>query len=146
MDANPLGSRDVAASLGGACADASSHASSHPTKTLFCSTHEGEINVVMFSRPDVLDGHYISDLGKELAAFVAPLDAPRLVIDLENVTFLSSAALGMLVTIRNAVQERGGRLCLAGVRTDVRRVFELTRMDLIFEFHDTRAAAIKQLG
>jgi anti-anti-sigma factor len=140
MAANPLSS-DVTGT-----GSASGDAASHPSKTLFCSMHEGDVNVVMLSRPDILDGHYIQELGNELTAFVAPLDAPRLVIDLENVRFLSSAALGMLVTIRNAVNERGGRMCLAGVRNDVKQVFELTRMDIIFEFAETRAEAVKSMS
>jgi anti-sigma B factor antagonist len=116
------------------------------TKTLFCSTHRDNVHVIMFSRADVLDAHYIRQLGEELCEFVKALDEPRVVVDMENVTFMSSAALGVLVLVRKIVRERGGAIRLANVRGDLAGVFHLTHMDKLFEFHDSRDAAVESLG
>lgn len=115
-------------------------------KTLFYATHRGDVCVIMFSRADVLDAHYIRQLGEELYAYVEDLDEPRIVVDMENVTFMSSAALRILVQMRRLVDERGGAACLANVRGDLRGLFNLTHMEMLFDIHKSRDAAVKSLA
>ena len=53
-----------------------------------------------------------------------------LVIDLGGVTFIDCAGLGALVTAHRRTQARGGTLRVAHVPPQVRRVLELTGVDL----------------
>lgn len=57
--------------------------------------------------------------------------APRVVLDLSRVTFVDSSGLGALVAVRKLFAE-GRALELAGLTPNVRRVFQLTRMDSVF--------------
>jgi anti-anti-sigma regulatory factor len=41
-----------------------------------------------------------------------------------------------------AVTKAGGRLKIVGARQNVRHAFKLTRLESIFEFHDTEASAL----
>ena len=70
-------------------------------------------------------------------------DMHRLVIDLAGVVSLDSSALGPLVQKLRDVQERSGRMALAGVESPaLREIFALTRFDKVFAIYATRAEAI----
>ena len=60
----------------------------------------------------------------------------ELVVDLSGTTFLDSTGLGSLVSLRNQVLARGGRFAVVRPEDRVFRLFELTRLDTVFEFVD----------
>lgn len=59
----------------------------------------------------------------------------RVLLDLEQVTFLDSSGLGTLVAIMKMLKD-GQRLELANCSGVVRKVLALTRMDSVFVLHD----------
>ncbi len=61
-------------------------------------------------------------------------ECPFLVIDLAHVSFLDSQTLGLLVELMRLAHTRAGELYLANVSARVRRWFELSGLDRIFEF------------
>ena len=65
----------------------------------------------------------------------------NVVVDLARVGFMDSSALGALVTIFNAANERGGQLCLAAVQPLVRDVLAVTSVDRAIAVYDTVLAA-----
>lgn len=58
--------------------------------------------------------------------------AGRVVLDLEQVEFIDSAGLGMLLHARHLVQGRKGELALTGARDQVGRMLELARFYDLF--------------
>ena len=54
-------------------------------------------------------------------------------LDLANVDFLGSRALGVLATTHSEMKKRGGRFLLVNPSPLVRELFRFTRMDLVFE-------------
>ncbi|MFI0409079.1 STAS domain-containing protein [Actinomadura sp. 3N508] len=54
---------------------------------------------------------------------------PRLVLDLDGVTFCDASGLGALVAIRNAVRARHGDLAIARPSAMCRRVLQCTGLD-----------------
>jgi anti-sigma B factor antagonist len=61
---------------------------------------------------------------------------PFLALDLARVAFLDSQTLGLLVELLRSAQARGGTLVLFNVGPRVRRWFELSGLDRIFELLD----------
>jgi anti-sigma B factor antagonist len=65
-----------------------------------------------------------------------------LVVDLEEVRFIDSTALGVLIEARSRMAERGGfRLAAPGLET--RRALEVSGLDRHFLVHDTVAEALE---
>jgi anti-sigma B factor antagonist len=60
---------------------------------------------------------------------------PRLVLNLQAVTFVDSTGLALLVSIQRQVQAAGGWLRLANPHTQLRRVLHITSLDEYFEVH-----------
>jgi anti-sigma B factor antagonist len=64
-----------------------------------------------------------------------------LVVDLENVTFIDSTALGVLIEARSRLADREGfRLAAPGLET--RRALEVSGLDRHFSVFDTVADAV----
>ena len=63
----------------------------------------------------------------------------RFVIDFTNTGFIDSAGLGTLISISKVIHAREGRLRLMGLNDDMRRLFELTKLDTLFDVVEGQA-------
>ena len=65
-----------------------------------------------------------------------------LVIDLGNLTYVSSMGLGAIVKIAKQLRDQGGEVricCLTGL---VRQLFEITRLNQVFPPHESVESAL----
>ncbi|MFM8223956.1 MAG: STAS domain-containing protein, partial [Planctomycetaceae bacterium] len=71
--------------------------------------------------------------------------SPRLILDLSELTSVSSAALGWLVLLAKERDQGGVELLLCGLSPMVRQVFEMTRLTSRFRIASDVAAALSQI-
>ena len=95
----------------------------------------GSTTVVHLVGPRITDQVYINELGDEMVAVLARAAPPLLLIDLEDVEFLSSAVLGKLIRLYKRARQAGGRVRLCAIRPSIREVFEITQLDKVFEIY-----------
>ncbi|MBC7566127.1 MAG: STAS domain-containing protein [Pedobacter sp.] len=67
----------------------------------------------------------------------------KLIISFEHVEYLDSSFLGALVAILKNLVPKNGRLILIELDNDIRNLFELTRLDKIFELKNSLETAIE---
>jgi anti-anti-sigma factor len=72
-------------------------------------------------------------VGAELAAWADRHPGRHLILDLSGVRFLSAAGLSCILGLHSRVQTSGGRLTLVKLRSQVRLVFQVTRLDTVME-------------
>jgi serine/threonine-protein kinase RsbW len=72
--------------------------------------------------------------------------ARRLLLDLSDVTFLSSSGLRALLLIRKELMTLGGELRLAGLQPQVHEVFTLTGFTQVFAIHASLDEARSAFG
>ena len=63
----------------------------------------------------------------------AQSSAGAIVLDVAGVSTIDASGLGLLLQVRNEFQARGVRLRVMNANGLVRRVFEITRLDSVFE-------------
>jgi anti-sigma B factor antagonist len=66
-------------------------------------------------------------------------------IDAAAVEFIDSSGLGVLVFLLKQMGE-GGRIVVAGARPAVRRLFQITKLDGVFQLSDSLDEATLALG
>jgi anti-sigma B factor antagonist len=66
----------------------------------------------------------------------------RIVLNLGGIQQVSSAALGKLIRLRGRAEALQGRLKLCEVHPDLRHVFRITQLDLLFEIFDHEDEAV----
>ena len=67
----------------------------------------------------------------------------RLVVDGRDLTYISSAGLGVFMGFIEEVRERGGDIKICGLVPKVRQVFELLGFHKVYEILDDRDAALR---
>ena len=67
----------------------------------------------------------------------------QLVVDLDDVGFLDSTALGVLVGVLKRARSEGGDVRIVCTQPRVRKVFEITRLDSAFDLFDTVDEAVR---
>jgi len=81
-------------------------------------------------------------LRERLHALLAD-DKSKLIVDLDDVGFLDSTALGVLVGALKRARTEGGEVRIASTQPRVRKVFEITRLDSAFDLFDSVDEAVR---
>lgn len=83
--------------------------------------------------------------GEELYALVANLKGKKLVVNFQNVVFMSSSALRVLITLNNKTKTKGISLGLCGINDNIMEAFRITRLDTLFVIKKGEMEAAKSL-
>lgn len=102
----------------------------------------GDVTVVRFVDRKILDEASIQELGSELFQLVEQENRGKLVLNFSKVDFLSSAALGKLITLDKKVKARSGKLKLSNIRPEIYEVFAITKLNKLFDIKDDEADAL----
>jgi anti-sigma B factor antagonist len=103
------------------------------------------INIVEFADRKILEEMTIREIEEELFKLVASEKSIKLLLNFKNVEHLSSAALGMLINLDKQVNKQSGKLILSDIKPQIYEVFKITRLNKLFEIHDTASAAMARL-
>jgi len=103
----------------------------------------GSTTIVRLAGPLVTDQVYINELGVALERELDEASPPDVLIDLEEVTRLSSSALGKFMRLWTRATELGGRLRMCSVRPHVRDAFAITRFDEKIEIYPDADEALR---
>ena len=70
-------------------------------------------------------------------------DQRQIVVDLDDVGFLDSTALGVLVGVLKRARSEDGEVRIVCTQPRVRKVFEITRLDSAFDLFDSVDEAVR---
>lgn len=107
--------------------------------------HQTEGKVRILACQGRLDAQ-VSGILKESIQKLLDEGAASLVIDLEGVDFLDSSGLGALVAGLRKAKEKKGEIKLAGLRPDVRSIFDITRVARLFHICRDVPEAVRAFG
>ena len=105
-------------------------------------SEENGVTVVHFKDSKILDEADIQQLGQELSALVESGEHAKLLLNFEKVDFLSSAALGKLISVKKKAKLANIDLKLCSIKQNLMEVFKLTNLDQVFEIFDTQDGAL----
>jgi anti-sigma B factor antagonist len=105
--------------------------------------HIGDVTVVNFVDRKILDEQNIQVIGDQLFSLVEVEGLRKLLLNFSNVEYLSSAALGKLITLNKKLQGVGGRLILCNIDPQIYEVFEITKLDKFFNIQKEEQAALQ---
>ena len=102
----------------------------------------GDVTVVRFRDHKIVEDINIQQLGQELFQLVEADSRDKLLLNFSSVDFLSSAALGKLITLDKKMKAHGGTLKLSNIRPEIYEVFTITKLDRLFDIRDDEADAL----
>ena len=67
----------------------------------------------------------------------------KFLVDFAGTAYIDSSGLGVLVSLSKKIREQGGELRLANLNDDLKTLFELTKLDTLFQISDSRERALE---
>ena len=92
----------------------------------------------------ILDGTKGNELRREVSDILGA-GADVVLIDFQDITFMNSTGLGAIISALKAVKTAGGRLFICSVSEEVKMLFQLTRMDRVFDTFTNRDEFARQV-
>ena len=89
----------------------------------------GDVTIVNFVDRKILDEQNIQVIGEQLNSLVEESERRKLLLNFENVEFLSSATLGKLISLNNKIAKAGGKLVLCNINENIYEVFRITKLN-----------------
>ncbi len=97
--------------------------------------------VIIYVKEERLDAHNSGDLKTEMQRLFEE-GSKNILVDLHDVRFIDSSGLGALVSgFKNAISHHGN-LKLSTLQTQVKSMFELTRLHRVFEIYTSTSEAL----
>ena len=101
-----------------------------------------DVTIATFIDKKILDETNIQIIGSQLFGLVEEDGRLKILLDFTNVEYLSSAALGKLITMDKKVKAAKGKLRLCGIRAEIYEVFAITRLNKLFSIFDDQEKAL----
>lgn len=96
----------------------------------------GAISIGTVESAKMLDGANVTEFGNEVLAYVKEHPSIHLLLNFENVTYMSSAGLTELLRVNQALKGSKGSVRLCSLTENIRNVFEITNLEKLFFIHD----------
>ncbi len=125
------------------------HRNTLPTMTddsqITVRTNAG-VTVASLQGSSILDSQYIEAMRTQLFDLVEQTAPCKLILDISKVDHLSSAALGVLITLQENCRKTKGKLVICGATDGIAKLFELTKLNKLLKFADNEDDAMTILG
>ncbi len=92
-----------------------------------------------------VDGANATDFQDALKGAIRESDT-AVVLDLENLTYISSAGLRVVLLVAKDLQRQGAKFAACSLLAPVKEVFVISGFDKIIPIHDSQEAAIGSLS
>ncbi len=96
---------------------------------------DDSITIGTLASSSMLDGLIVADFGRELVSHFDKHPGAHVLLDFENIEYLSSATLTELIKANDKAVADGGGIRLCGLSPDIEKVFAITKFDKLFDIH-----------
>lgn len=104
-----------------------------------------DIMVVRLLRPRLVDEMVLADLFNDIDSLIGSENVTKMVLEFEDIEFLSSAALGKLTTLHKKLDSPNGGLVLCGIDPSIWKAFTISGLDKFFTTYPTYKEAVAHL-
>jgi anti-sigma B factor antagonist len=102
----------------------------------------GDVAVFTFTRGQIKDEREIFKKLDGLRSYVKFENGRKVILDLSNLEYLSSAGIGRLVALLKKSKDGGGAFKLCSLQEPIREIFDLLRLNSIFDVYPSLEAAL----
>ena len=106
----------------------------------------GNVAVMSFQRGRIREEREILKALEDLGKYVESHPRAHVLLDLENIEYLSSAGLGNLVGLLKKSRRSQGQFKLCCLQDPILELFEVMRLTKIFEIFEAQEAAVKSFS
>jgi len=105
---------------------------------------EGNVQVIKLSG-ELMAGHDSEKLRNVVDESINAENV-NVVVDMEEVNWMNSSGLGMLISALTSLRSSGGDMRLANISDRIRRPIQITKLDKVFQDFDSVEEAVKSFA
>lgn len=102
----------------------------------------GDVHIIEFLDANILDQVRIEAIRTELDALIEKSGHPKFLLSFQHVTHISSAVLGVLMSLDKKAKSRKGEIRLSHINPGIRQVFTITKLDKVLKIFPTTEEAM----
>ena len=103
---------------------------------------EGNVLIIYFQDVRIIDESRIQSLGQELNDLVSNSENKNVVLNFQNVSFMSSAMIGKLIQFGKKCKSTDVNLRFCNINDNVEEVFKLMKLEKVFKIEKMEEAAV----
>ncbi len=104
----------------------------------------GDVYIIEFLDTSILDQIKVENIRTELDGIVEKAGVPKILLSFDHVTHISSAVLGVLMSLDKKAKAKKGEIRLSNINPTIRQVFSITKLDKILKIFPTSDEAMKK--
>jgi anti-sigma B factor antagonist len=105
---------------------------------------DGVAVVTFLESASMIEGEKVESLSKELFGLIESKKYRKVLLNLYNAGYMSSAMLAQLVRLHRKMQEHKGKVRLCCLRPPVMDAFKVSQFDKLFDIFPDEPAAMKK--
>jgi len=115
-----------------------------PERKLKLLTSEtiGNVGVVRFATSRILDASNVDQIGEEFTHLVKEEKMTKMVVNFQNIEYMSSAVIGKLITLNKSVASAGGKVKFCCIDEGVMEIFTIMRLDKLIKIYENEEEAL----
>ena len=102
--------------------------------------------IITFIDEKILEEQEILAIQESVMSVIEQIEQMNLILNFNNVKFLSSAALGFLIRASKKVYEHDSQLKLCNIAPKIYEIFKITRLNKIFDIYEDVESAVESLS
>lgn len=103
-----------------------------------------KVLVVSFTEKRIYDVSAVEAVENRIRSLLE-LEPQNMVINFAGVDFMVTRVINILLVALKRIRTRGGEVYLANMNQNIRRVFDIMRLNVVFEIFDTEEQALAAL-
>jgi anti-sigma B factor antagonist len=119
-------------------------ASKQASQYLSVNEVDGVAVITFLETAAMVEGEKVESLSKELFSLIDSKKYKKVVLNLYNAGYMSSAMLAQLVTLHRKMQNLKGKVRLCCLRPPVMDAFKVSQFDRLFEIFPDEPSALKK--
>jgi anti-anti-sigma factor len=108
----------------------------------FVIERDGDVGIAVIQRQQLSEEDNLEEFGVDLTALLEKLSLSQVVIDLNRVKYITSAAIGRLIAFHRRVHRDKGTLVLCDLTSTVRDILQASQLLSYFKVAEGRSAAV----
>lgn len=121
------------------------------TKTVFESSffqlQQQPVGMVLaITRDQLTDEENLEQFDQELVSLVDNYQVRRIVLDMQAVRYMTSSAIGKLISLHRRLARNEGRLVICSLQPEVEQILDTSHLLGYFSVSPTRDAALAELA
>jgi len=114
--------------------------------TTLITKREGTVLIVNFQDVSLIDESRIESVGEELLELTNDGANEKIVLNFQSVGFMSSAMISKVIDFGNACKSEKIKLRLCSINDNVKKVFDLMRLEKVFDIDADEEKAMAKLA